>query len=242
MTDADALTRVDIPLLSAYGASIPAIGFGTVDLNGDAGIEVVATALRVGHRHIDAARKYWTEKEVGAGIRTAGIARDEIFLTTKVSHENLHAGDFRRSAEDSLKDLQLDYVDLLLVHWPNPKIPLAETMEALAKCKRDGLARHVGLANFTTTLLDEAVKLCPEPLVCNQVEFQPYLDQRKVLAAIDARRCGLKRSGCRGYRPSARQDAGADCAALEHSARRCRADPTIEKRRATAPEPRGLRL
>jgi diketogulonate reductase-like aldo/keto reductase len=183
MTDADVLTRVTIPRLSAHGASIPAIGFGTVDLNGDTGIEVVATALRVGHRHIDAARKYWTEKEVGGGIRASGVPRGDIFLTTKVSHENLHAGDFRRSAEDSLKDLGLDYVDLLLVHWPNPKIPLAETMAALAKCKRDGLTRHVGLANFTTTLIDEAVQLCPEPLVCNQVEFQPYLDQRKLLAA-----------------------------------------------------------
>lgn len=183
MTDADSLTRVNIPRLSAHGASIPAIGFGTVDLNGEAGVEVVATALRVGHRHIDAARKYWTEKEVGGGIRASGIPRADIFLTTKVSHENLHADDFRRSAEDSLKDLGLDHVDLLLVHWPNPKIPLGETMTALAKCKRNGLTRHVGLANFTTTLLDEAVKLCPEPLVCNQVEFQPYLDQRKVLAA-----------------------------------------------------------
>ena len=178
----------DVPRMHAHGAAIPIIGFGTAMGWGGTGggseaAAAVTAALQAGCRHLDAARKYGTEKDVGIGIRQSGVPRDQIVVTTKVSHENLHANDFRRSTEESLKELQLDYVDLLLVHWPNPKIPLKETLEALARCKRDGLTRHVGVANFTTTLLDEAVALSPEPLVCNQVEFHPYLDQRKIYAA-----------------------------------------------------------
>jgi diketogulonate reductase-like aldo/keto reductase len=179
----------DVPVWQAHGAAIPAVGLGTADRNGEAGRAAVETALRLGYRNLDAARKYGTEEEVGAGIRASGVPRGEIFLITKVSHENLHAADFRKSAEDSLKALRVDYVDLLLVHWPNPKIPLAETLGALAEAKRRGLARHVGLANFTLPLIEEAVRLSPEPLVCNQVEFQPYLDQSRILAAC--RRHGM---------------------------------------------------
>lgn len=171
------------PLIHAHGAAIPAIGFGTGGLTDEVAAQAVATAIRAGYRHIDAARKYGDEEGVGAAIRAAGVPRADLFITTKVSHENLHTADFARSVDESLKALRLDYVDALLVHWPNPAIPLAETMTALAKAKRSGLTRHVGVANFTTTLLDQAVALCPEPLVCNQVEFQPYLDQSKVLAA-----------------------------------------------------------
>src|SRR5262245_5568962 len=167
--------------LSAHGAAIPVIGFGTSTL-GDCG-DLVATALRVGYRHIDTARKYGTERGVGEGIRAAGIARENIFVTTKVSHEYLRADDFARSVDGSLHDLGLAYVDLLLVHWPNPDIPLRETMAALAHAKRAGLTRHVGVANFPIALLDEAVRLCSEPLVTNQVEFHPHLDQSKLLAA-----------------------------------------------------------
>jgi diketogulonate reductase-like aldo/keto reductase len=182
------MTNPRAPRLSAHGAAIPAIGFGTSIL-GPHGAETVATAIRGGYRHIDTARKYGTEGAVGEGIRSSGVRRDEIFLTTKVSHENLRAADFQRSTEASLKALGVDVVDLLLVHWPNPAIPLAETMPALARMKRQGLARHVGVANFTVALLDEAVRLCPEPLVTNQVEYHPHLDQSKVLAAC--RRHGL---------------------------------------------------
>jgi 2,5-diketo-D-gluconate reductase B len=167
--------------LSAHGADIPAIGFGTSTL-GNCG-DLVATALRVGYRHIDTARKYGTERGVGEGIRASRIPRDAIFVTTKVSHEYLRADDFARSVDGSLHDLGLDYVDLVLVHWPNPEIPLRETLAALARAKRDGLTRHVGVANFTIALLDEAVRLCPEPLATNQVEFHPHLDQSKLLAA-----------------------------------------------------------
>jgi 2,5-diketo-D-gluconate reductase B len=177
-----------VPNLSSHGAEIPAIGFGTSQLR-DCG-EIVATALKLGYRHIDTAWKYGSEKGVGEGIRASGVPRNEIFLCTKVSHEYLRAADFARSVEESLKNLQVDYVDLLHVHWPSPeKIPLAETMGALAKAKRQGLARHVGVANFNIALLEEAIRLCPEPLVTLQAEYHPHLDQSKVLAAC--RRLGV---------------------------------------------------
>jgi 2,5-diketo-D-gluconate reductase B len=174
--------------ISAHGAEIPAIGFGTSSL-GDLAAELVAIALRLGYRHLDAARKYGTERGVGDGIRASRVPRGDIFLTTKVSHENLRPADFARSVETSLGELQVDYVDLLLIHWPNPKIPVADCMEPLAAAKRAGLARHIGVANFNIELLEQAIHTCPEPLVTNQVECHPYLDQTKMLAAL--RRHGM---------------------------------------------------
>jgi 2,5-diketo-D-gluconate reductase B len=176
------------PFLTAYGANIPAIGFGTSMLGARAA-EAVALALKTGYRHIDTARKYGTERGVGEGMRASGVPRGEIFLTTKVSHENLHAADFERSTHESLRALGVDYVDLLLIHWPNPDIPLKETIGALATMKRQGLTRHIGVANFTTALLEQAAALADEPLVNNQIEYHPYLDQTKLIAAC--RRHGM---------------------------------------------------
>jgi len=167
-------------LVARDGAQIPAIGFGTSQL-GDC-TDVVALALKLGYRHIDTAWKYGSEEGVGRGIKTSGVPRSEIFLTTKVSHEYLRADDFARSVDESLKRLQVDYVDMLHVHWPSPeKVPLKETMGALAKAKRTGLARHIGVANFNIALLDEAISVCPEPLATLQAEYHPYLDQTRVL-------------------------------------------------------------
>jgi diketogulonate reductase-like aldo/keto reductase len=179
------MAALSIPTLSAHGAEIPAIGFGTSSL-GDCG-EIVATALKVGYRHIDTAWKYGTEPRVGEGMRVSGVPRSEIFLTTKVSHEFLRADDFARSVDESLKTLGVDFIDLLLVHWPNPKIPLSEPIPALARAKRQGLTRHIGVANFNIAMLDEAIRLCPEPLVNLQAEYHPYLDQRKLTAACRER-------------------------------------------------------
>ncbi|MES2562338.1 MAG: aldo/keto reductase [Pseudomonadota bacterium] len=169
-------------LASAHGAKIPAIGFGTSQL-GDCA-DIVASALKLGYRHIDTAWKYGSEKGVGAGIRASGVPREQIFLTTKVSHEYLRHDDFARSVDESLANLQVDYVDMLHVHWPTiDGIPMAETMAALAKAKREGLTRHIGVANFNIALLEEAIRVCPEPLDTLQAEYHPYLDQSKVLAA-----------------------------------------------------------
>jgi len=169
---------------SQEAGAVPALGFGTSPLTGGLSSETVIAALNAGYRHIDTARKYGTEPAVGEAMRASGVPRRDIFLTTKVSHENLRAADFARSVDESLAALKVDYVDMLLVHWPNPAIALAETMPALAKAKRQGLARHIGVANFNIGLLDQAVELCPEPLVTLQAEYHPYLDQSKLLAAV----------------------------------------------------------
>jgi diketogulonate reductase-like aldo/keto reductase len=178
---------VTCPTLTAHGAAIPALGFGTSPMTGGLSPDTVVAALKAGYRHIDTAWKYGTERAVGEAMRTSGVPRGEIFLTTKVSHEYLRADDFTKSVDESLAALRVDYVDLLLVHWPNPDIPLSETMPALAKAKRQGLARHIGVANFNIALLDQAIKLCPEPLVALQAEYHPYLDQTKLLSAVHQR-------------------------------------------------------
>src|SRR4051812_35477137 len=174
---------------SAHRATIPALGFGTSPLTGGLDPEEVIAALHAGYRHIDTARKYGTEAAVGEAIRRSGVPRGELFVTTKVSHENLRPKDFARSVEQSLQALKLDYVDLLLVHWPNPEIGPEEYMPALADAKRKRQARHIGVANFNTALLDRAVALCPEPLAALQAEYHPYLEQTKLLSAV--RRHGL---------------------------------------------------
>jgi 2,5-diketo-D-gluconate reductase B len=174
-----------IPSLCAGDAVIPAIGLGTSGLSHCG--EIVATALKLGYRHIDTAWKYGTERGVGEGMRASGVPRSDIFLCTKVSHEYLRAADFARSVDESLANLGVDYVDLLLVHWPNAAIPLKETMGALAKAKRQGLTRHIGVANFNIALLDQAIALCPEPLVNLQGEGHPYIDTTKIVEACRRR-------------------------------------------------------
>jgi diketogulonate reductase-like aldo/keto reductase len=180
--------QTNLPFSREAGA-MPALGFGTSPLTGGVTADAVLAALKAGYRHIDTARKYGTEPAVADAIRASGLPRRDIFLTTKVSHENLRAGDFARSVDESLAALKVDYVDLLLIHWPNPQIALAETMPALANAKRQGLARHIGVANFNIALLEQAIKLCPEPLVALQAEYHPFLDQSKLLTAV--RRHGL---------------------------------------------------
>jgi diketogulonate reductase-like aldo/keto reductase len=169
--------------LTAHGATMPAIGYGTMELP-HRPAEQVAAAIAAGYRHIDTARKYGTEERVGEGIRASGIAHGELFVTTKVTEENAREVNFLRSVETSLKALGLDYVDLLLIHWPQPKVPFSETLGALAKAKRRGLTRNIGVSNFTLAMLDEAVQICPEPLVTNQIEYHAYLPQDRMIAAL----------------------------------------------------------
>ncbi len=116
-------------------------------------------------------------------MRASGVKRDDVFVTTKVWTTHFAPNDLERSAKESLVRLRLPEVDLLLLHWPNPQVPLSETLGALAHAKKLGLARHIGVSNFTVALLEQAVAECPEPLVCDQVEYHPYLDQTKVRAA-----------------------------------------------------------
>jgi 2,5-diketo-D-gluconate reductase B len=131
---------------------------------------MVELALRLGYRHVDTAEMYDNEREVGEGLRASGIARGEVFITTKVWQDHLAPREFERATRDSLAKLRLSEVDLLLIHWPNPRIPLADTIGALCRMKRDGLTRHIGISNFTVELVAQAVRLATEPLVTNQIE------------------------------------------------------------------------
>lgn len=174
---------LNIPVVEANGARIPVIGLGTWELRGAACARIVQQALRLGYRHVDTAQVYENERDVGEGLRASGVRRDAVFVTTKIWTSHFAPHELLRSAKESLARLRLTEVDLLLLHWPNPQVPLAETLGALAQARQMGLTRHIGISNFTVALIEQAVALCPEPLVCNQVEYHPYLDQAKVLAA-----------------------------------------------------------
>ena len=178
-------------VIEAKGARIPAIGLGTWELRGRTCARLVEQALRLGYRHIDTAQIYENERDVGDGLRASGIRRDDVFVTTKVWTTHFAPNDLERSTRESLVRLRLSDVDLLLLHWPNPHVPLAETLGALAHVKRLGLSRHIGISNFTVALIEEATALCPEPLVCDQVEYHPYLDQTRVLEACAHHGMGL---------------------------------------------------
>jgi len=169
--------------VEAHGARIPAVGFGTMTLKDAVCVEMVDAALRVGYRHLDTAERYGNEAAVGEGLRASGLKRDEVFLTTKVYWDRSGPGDFEKSLEESLEKLKLPWVDLLLIHWPSPKVALKDSIGSLCRAKRAGLTKHVGIANFTVAMIEEAVKIADEPLVTNQIEVHPYIDQTKVLAA-----------------------------------------------------------
>jgi diketogulonate reductase-like aldo/keto reductase len=176
---ADAFTQS----VTAHGARIPLLGLGTWDLRGRTCARIVEQAIRLGYRHIDTAQMYDNEREVGEGVRASGVKRGEVFVTTKIWPTHFSPPELERTAKECLVRLRMSEVDLLLLHWPNPNIPLSETIGALCKVKRDGLARHIGISNFTVALVDEAVGLATEPLACNQIEVHPFLDQTKVIDA-----------------------------------------------------------
>ncbi|WP_353001386.1 aldo/keto reductase [Mesorhizobium sp. M1295] len=155
-------------------------------LKGEMCSELVAHALSLGYRHLDTGSTYDNESEVGEGLRFSGVPRDDVFVTTKVWLTDIAPGDLERSAEESLKRLELDTLDLLLIHWPNPAIPLAGSIKALNAVRSSGMARHIGVSDFPSVMLAEAVHLSDAPLVANQVEYHPFLDQTKVHAACRA--------------------------------------------------------
>ena len=167
--------------VKANGAEIPAIGLGTWPMRGAEAARAVQTALEAGYRHIDTAAIYGNEADVGKGIRSAQTPRDDVFVTTKVWPSDVADGDLQRSAEASLKRLGLDRVDLLLIHWPSPSVPFPEQIRALCDAKRRGLTRHVGVSNFPPRYLEAAVHYADEPIVTDQVEHHPWLDQSRLL-------------------------------------------------------------
>ena len=169
--------------VDAHGAHIPQIGLGTMTLKEDVCVQAVKAALETSYTHLDTAAFYGNEVEVGAGLRASGTSRDKVFICTKVRENNLLPENFNKSLDQSLKNLQLPYVDLLLIHWNNKDIPFSVSIPALCAAKKDGRAKHVGVANFTTKMLDEAWAVTSEPLVCNQIEMHPFINQDKVVAA-----------------------------------------------------------
>ena len=176
------MTTIDASLraLEIQGTTVPKLGFGTWQIEGPECQEAVEDALAIGYRHIDTARAYGNEREVGRGLAAGGVPRKEFFLTTKIQREEYAPDELRRAAEDSLRNLQVNCLDLLLLHWPNPNFRLEETLGALVGLRDDGLILHLGVSNFPAGLLREAVALAP--VFADQVEFHPFLGQDEIVA------------------------------------------------------------
>jgi len=165
--------------VEVQGTRVPVLGFGTWLIEGADATEAVRDALEIGYRQIDTARAYENEREVGRGIADSGVPREEIFLTTKVPPDDAAADTVQRDCEQSLERLGVDYLDLLLLHWPTEDVPLEETLKALTALRADGRIRNLGVSNFPAGLLKQALDLAP--VFCNQVEYHPFLDQSRLL-------------------------------------------------------------
>lgn len=180
---------------------MPVLGMGTFRLEGDVAYNSVKMALELGYRHIDTAQIYGNEAEVGQAIADSGVKRSELFITTKVWNSNLNPHSFQKSVRESLKKLQTDYLDLLLIHWPAPENnePMKVYLTELAKAKNEKLAKHIGVSNFTIALMEEALKTLPaSQIFTNQVEVHPYLTNEKLRAY-----CEAKNIHTTGYMPFA---------------------------------------
>lgn len=173
----------------ANGARIPALGFGTYGMEREEVLRMIPAALKGGFRHVDTAQIYRNELEVGECTVSSGIPRSELFITTKVWVSNYPERRFTASVDESLKNLQTDYIDLLLLHWPHDGVPLAEQIGLLNEAVRTGKVRHIGVSNFNRQLLGQAIRLSAAPLVTNQFEYHPYLNQSLLAGAT--RRAGL---------------------------------------------------
>jgi 2,5-diketo-D-gluconate reductase B len=167
--------------VTVKGTKVPALGFGTWELNGAQCESAVEYALELGYRHIDTAQAYGNEREVGRAIARSGIKRDAIFLTTKVAPNNLAAKDVTRSLADSLDALGTDHVDLLLIHWPSKTVPLGETLRAMNEAKAERRITHLGVSNFTVAQMREAVETHASEVFCNQIEYHALLAQSRVI-------------------------------------------------------------
>ena len=175
----DNITREDTTL-TIQGTQIPRLGFGTWQVTGSDATDGVRDALEIGYRHVDTARAYENEAEVGAGIAESGVDRADLFLTTKIWTADFEPDKLKAAAEDSLRKLRTDYVDLLLLHWPNPDFPLEQTLGALVELRDEGLIQHLGVSNFPATMLREAIGFAP--VFADQVEFHPFLGQDELVA------------------------------------------------------------
>jgi 2,5-diketo-D-gluconate reductase B len=161
------------------GVKVPSVGLGTWRLSGEECVRAVERALALGYRHIDTAQMYANEGEVGRGLRNSGVDREEVFLVTKVRTSRFSHHDVIRSTRESLKKLRAEYVDLLLMHWPNPSVPLEETLGAMTELQEEGSVKQVGVSNFPPPMVEEASRHAN--VFCNQVEYHPYRAQGKLV-------------------------------------------------------------
>jgi 2,5-diketo-D-gluconate reductase B len=180
-----------VEFIEAGGMTLPKLGLGTWRLSGPSGTDSVLGALALGYRHIDTAQRYDNEGAVGEALATSGVPRGEIHLTTKVWFDSLARDAMRRSIEASLQALRTQYVDLFLIHWPSREMDLGAALESLVSVREAGLARHIGVSNFTVPLLRRALDEFGAPLVCNQVEYHVLLDQSKLLSFMRERGLAL---------------------------------------------------
>jgi len=171
-------------VLEAAGVRIPRLGLGTFKTSPDEAREIVRSAVEVGYRHVDTALAYKNESGVGQGVRDSSVPRDEIFVTTKFPHMVAAPGDVVDAAWTSIRALDLDYVDLLLMHWPNAEVPVGETLQALSPLVTDGVIRALGLSNAPAALVREALRVTP--LATVQVEHHPYLPQDALRELVTA--------------------------------------------------------
>jgi 2,5-diketo-D-gluconate reductase B len=178
------VTREDTVLI-VQGTEVPRLGFGTWQLTGRAAEEGVRDALEIGYRHVDTARIYGNEAEVGAAIAASGLDRGDIFLTTKIFPPDFEPARFKAAAEDSLRALRTEYVDLLLLHWPSDSVPVERTLQAMRELQEAGRVRHAGVSNFSAGLLERALQVTP--LLADQVEYHPYLGQDELLKTVGER-------------------------------------------------------
>jgi 2,5-diketo-D-gluconate reductase B len=163
---------------------MPKIGLGTFRLKGQVVTDSVMTGLELGYRHIDTAQVYDNETEVGRAIKRSGVPRNELYLTTKIWTDNFSKGKLIPSLKESLEKLQVDQVDLTLIHWPSPNdaVPFADYMSALAEAKQQGLTRQIGVSNFTIDYLEQAIDVVGADQIANQqIEIHPFLQNRAVL-------------------------------------------------------------
>ena len=166
---------------TVQGVEVPAVGLGTWRLTGRECYRAVGTALELGYRHLDTAQAYGNERQVGDAVRNADVDREELFLTTKLDNYSRSYDDVIRATEESLAKLDTDYVDLLLIHWPNVRIPLRETLAAMNALVDRGAVRHVGVSNFGIDRLHRARELSEYGILADQIHYNPYWEQRSLL-------------------------------------------------------------
>jgi 2,5-diketo-D-gluconate reductase B len=191
--------------IETQGVTIPRLGLGTFRMPGVSAQPAVESALSLGYRHLDTAAMYENEAAVGTAIASSGIHRRELFVTTKVWHDQLAPEALQRSFAASLEKLKMDYVDLFLVHWPSADMDIAATLTAMARLREHGYARAIGVCNFNMPMIRRVVEEIQVPIAVHQIEYHPYLSQAPMLQYLRGKGIALT-----AYAPLAQGRAASD--------------------------------